>query len=298
MPGPDDGNFSKVADLSSEGRTTDLRNKPDIVAPGVNIDGAKVGGGIAEGTGTSYAAPHVAGSAALLLDFAKKNPITHSTDHKVIKSILLNSADHTVKQKDGTQWQPTLPGIDPLDDQAGTGQLDVQNAFFNFKPSETVNPLFTDPVAWDLNTIGANSVVDYKITKKLGINTPLTATIIWDREIIRVSDGDGDFLDDTYNVGNFADLDLFLVDSLGVELDLLDMLGRRSLSESPVDPTEHIHFLLPKNDFYTLRVKNNSGFGEDFAFALLSTPVPEPSSIFGILSFGGLALMGLKKKRQ
>ncbi len=294
----DYGNFSRVADLSSEGPTIDLRNKPDLVAPGINIVGANVGGGIGIGSGTSFAAPHVAGAAALLLDFAKKNETTHATDYKVIKSILLNAADRTVKQKDGTQWQPTFPGINPLDDRAGTGQLDVQNAFVNFKPPETVNPLFTDPIAWDLNTIAANDVVDYKITKKLGRNTPLTATIVWEREIMRMSDGDDDFLDDVYNVGNFADLDLFLVDSFGVELDLLDMLGRSSLSASPVDPTEHLYFLLPKTDFYTLRVKNNSDFAESFAFAVRSTPVPEVSSLLSIFAVGGLGLMGLRKKHR
>jgi subtilisin family serine protease len=54
-----------------ERRATGLRvarfsnTRPDIAAPGVNIRSAKVGGGLTSKNGTSMAAPHVAGVAAL-----------------------------------------------------------------------------------------------------------------------------------------------------------------------------------------------------------------------------------------
>lgn len=43
--------------------------KPDIVAPGVNITTTRAGGGYASFTGTSFAAPFAAGSAALLMEW-------------------------------------------------------------------------------------------------------------------------------------------------------------------------------------------------------------------------------------
>ncbi|MFI6097757.1 S8 family serine peptidase [Lentzea sp. NPDC051213] len=86
----------KLAGFSSRGpRTGDGAIKPDITAPGVGIVAAKakfgvIGTPVDEGhvalSGTSMAAPHVAGAAAIL---AAKNPAWSPAD---IKTALMNSA--------------------------------------------------------------------------------------------------------------------------------------------------------------------------------------------------------------
>ncbi|MGW0610959.1 S8 family serine peptidase [Streptomyces sp. NPDC002788] len=56
-----------VSYFSSRGPTGDGRSKPDLVAPGEDIDGPIPGEGIAAMHGTSQAAAHVSGAAAMLL---------------------------------------------------------------------------------------------------------------------------------------------------------------------------------------------------------------------------------------
>ncbi|MBE9542354.1 MAG: S8 family serine peptidase [Proteobacteria bacterium] len=309
-----DGIYNKVASFSSEGRTTDLRNKPDIVAPGAGITTTtRPVSGFASVNGTSYAAPHVAGVAALLTQFGTVTP-RHSIDHKVIKAVLLNSASKDggekpgeikVVRKDDNIWMPSAPGVDSLDDHMGAGQVNALAAFRQYKPDEALagiqdkNLINIDPIGWDRERVQVGSQVDYKINEELAIGTKLTATLIWDRHIERVScttPGCQDY-EDSFTATTLSDLNLFLVDSTGTELHLFDSLGRASWSQSPVDSVEHIYFTLPKSDFYTVRVENWSGQTEEFGFAVWSHPVPEPSTYFLFLTgFGGLLLMRRHRK--
>ncbi|MDE0525807.1 MAG: S8 family serine peptidase [Thaumarchaeota archaeon] len=76
-----------VAHFSSRGPVMPFFIKPDVVAPGAYINTTQAGSVYEIMSGTSYAAPHASGAAALLLE---KNP---GLDRHELKSIIMNTAD-------------------------------------------------------------------------------------------------------------------------------------------------------------------------------------------------------------
>lgn len=102
-----------VAHFSSRGPVSPFYLKPEIVAPGAYINSTQINAGYNFTSGTSYAAPHVSGAAALLL---QKNPELH---HHEIKSLLLTTVE-PVSDAYGQEFSIH---------EAGAGRLDITNAF-------------------------------------------------------------------------------------------------------------------------------------------------------------------------
>lgn len=102
-----------VAHFSSRGPVSPFYIKPEIVAPGVYINTTQNNAGYNFTSGTSYAAPHVSGAAALLL---QKNPDLH---HHEIKSLLLTTVQ-PVSDAYGKEFSIH---------ETGAGRLDIGNAF-------------------------------------------------------------------------------------------------------------------------------------------------------------------------
>jgi minor extracellular serine protease Vpr len=102
-----------VAHFSSRGPVSPFYIKPDIVAPGAYINTTSNNAEYNFTSGTSYAAPHVSGAAALLI---QKNPGIH---HHEIKSLLLTTSE-PVADAYGEKFS--------LSD-AGVGRLNIARAF-------------------------------------------------------------------------------------------------------------------------------------------------------------------------
>ena len=85
------------AEFSSVGPTTiSLRLKPDVAAPGVDVLSSVPGGGWSAFSGTSMAAPHIAGSAALL---RQRHP---SWSAEQVKSALVQSGVDALEARNRT----------------------------------------------------------------------------------------------------------------------------------------------------------------------------------------------------
>ena len=101
-----------IAHFSSRGPVSPFYIKPDMVAPGAYINTTQIGSTYNFTSGTSFAAPHVSGAAALLL---QKNP---NLENYELKSLLVT----TVKPVSNAY------GKEFSIHESGSGRLDIANA--------------------------------------------------------------------------------------------------------------------------------------------------------------------------
>lgn len=102
-----------IAHFSSRGPVSPFYIKPDIVAPGAYINTTQINSSYNFTSGTSFAAPHVSGAAALLL---QKNPELQNYE---IKSLLVTTVQ-PVSNAYGQEFSLH---------ESGSGRLDIANAY-------------------------------------------------------------------------------------------------------------------------------------------------------------------------
>ncbi|BAQ60010.1 hypothetical protein GM3708_416 [Geminocystis sp. NIES-3708] len=250
------------------------RRSVTLLAPGNKINVYNVDGIVEQVTGSSFAAPHITGSIALLLEagnnFLQQNPTSWTKDyqnHEVIKAILLNSADKLKDNGDGnllgmtrnvfTQNNKTWLESDaylnpeiPLDMQMGTGHLNTMRAYKQLKSGQYNYKEKVSNIGWNYSKIEIKDSHDYMIQKPLKANSYISITLTWDR-LVELNDQNNN---QEYDIGeNFINKGL---NNLDLEL-ISNNNGEKIIcsSVSKVDSVEHIFCPISETGEYKIRVK-------------------------------------------
>jgi hypothetical protein len=284
----------------------------DIVAPGTNLTLAYYGGatggnnptltgspsGAAGGpnvytaglAGTSFAAPIVAGGAALLDSASYNTPALavnpNSRDARVIKAVLMNSADKIPGWNNGEIPHPNGFGgvrtTQSLDYNSGAGAMNLTKAYGQYVTAGTrdVPGTFSGlqgpvaPIGWDFGKVTAATDNVYLITPALSAGLVMTVTLDWFRD--RVFDVPNLNIDEVAQ----SDLDLYVRDTITGNII--------SESVSGVNDVEHLYFTLPRTSLYQIEVSffgtvfdfsgthNSEQYG--LAWSIMPAAVPEPTS--------------------
>jgi hypothetical protein len=257
-------------------------------------------------SGTSFAAPVVSGSIALLKNIARSGvyslPQDSAYDTRVLRSVLMASATRTEGWNNGQAPGPdgALITTQGLDFRTGAGALNVGQAALLYALGTADVPgtgggIGLAPSGWDRGsvTLGNHNAYNIDLT---GVTSPseLTVSLNW-------------FVSDTFNTvdgtvayGSFADLDLEIWSvSLGENPATLLAASRTLYNTS-----EFLRIGISPGTFFDLRVRfagvvydfdASSAGGVVYGLAWATTSIPEPAT-YATLSGLGVALLALRRR--
>lgn len=269
-----------------------VRARVDLAAPGFNMTLATTGNANSYSTvsGTSFATPTVAGGVALLADYSwsalAPADARFAVDGRVMKAVLINSADKTSGWTNGQGWDGSRWATSQgLDYATGGGRMNLDQAFSQYaNPSgntitQLVNPSGAGPhsvlsTGWARATIDrpnstVAAAVDFLISGTLTRNTELNTTLSW-----FVRTGSAAFTTNPDQLGfHNLNLEVWRTDGSGTAQTLV------GVSTADHNTVEHLSFLVPQDGQYLIRVVRpaDANGGTYYSF-----PGDSTSDVFGL----------------
>ena len=263
------------------------RRSINLVAPGGNLELLDPDGHPRRTSGTSFAAPHVVATVALLQEFGDRQirtgPANWTLEARrptVMKAILLNSADKIQDSGDGLLGGMARTLIDeqnatwldsdayrdpaiPLHAELGTGHLNAFRAYEQFQPGPQTPENAVPLIGWNYGAIESSVPPDlprsqpallsqdYVFEQPLQEGSYLSATLAWERLVVLQDENQNDL----YDIGEaFANRGLNNLDLYLMPADAEDISQSVWSSVSEADSVEHIFFPIPETGRYKLRV--------------------------------------------
>ena len=251
------------------------RRAISLVAPGSRLKLIDAKNEIQTVSGTSFAAPHIVGTVALLqefgdrqLDLQANNWSLDARRHEVMKAVLLNSAEklqdqgdgkllgmkRTIFKEDNSTWLDSDAAKNstiPLDIQMGTGQLNAWRSQQQFAGGQWPYEQPVANIGWHYAELAHQSVHDYEIEQPLIAGSYVAATTAWDR-LVELDDRNQNQRFDTGET--FRDLSLNNLDLYLLPVASDDLGDAICHSNSFVDSVEHLFCKVPTTGQYKLRV--------------------------------------------
>lgn len=285
--------FSNIGDMTprilkrNDGVETNLggRRGISLVAPGNKVLVANLEGKQTTSIGTSFAAPHVTATVALLQEFGDRQlraNCKRSTGctlpwgldarrHEVMKAVMMNSADkikdngdgqflgmtRTILEKNNQNWLESdaykNPKV-PLNIQMGAGQLNAFRAYQQFSPGEWKSNQPVPAIGWDYSNVNAETQAsqDYVLENPLQQGSFVALTLAWDR-LVELNDRNrnGQFdAGERFTNRGLNNLDLYLM-----HVEDNDIRKSVGSSTSDLDSVEHIFHQVPTTGRYKIRVQ-------------------------------------------
>jgi hypothetical protein len=236
---------------------------------------------------------------------APGNPPVPASDNQPSDGDYLNGAVLRPGASGGApktaQWTPSewsfnagrFTTFRPLDDETGTGVLDVNRVLYQHRQGQQGANQKVRPVGWDIGFMsGGFPNLQYEIDTPLAAGDFITATLCWDRIVNETNGPGGRFgeidANDTYAFASLADFDLRILLKNGAAFTVVAESISVGGAGATASNLEHLHIPVPQAGTYVIEVNNfsqSSGF-----YGLAWWTVPEPG-VAAVLLFVGAGML-------